>query len=124
MAIGLNAKASDTAEATARHGSVPDLVEDYTMTDERGDEIWLVRLKAAYEAGYYRTETAEDAQTPIPWRQHTCGDCPFWMHDICLVHETPRPANAHTCRFFDRAHRDEARAAIRRRRWELLRRLP
>lgn len=91
---------------------------------ERNDGGWLLRLKAAYEAGFYRTETAEDEQTRFPWQNHTCGDCPFWMHSICLVDEVPRAANAHTCRFFDRPNREEARTAIRRRRWELLRRRP
>jgi len=93
--------------------------------DDRNDATWLQRLKAAYAAGYYRTEAAEDEQTPFPWQDHTCGDCPFSAQNICLVHElvheAPRPANAHTCRYFDRAHREEARALIRRRRWEWLR---
>lgn len=94
--------------------------------NDSGDsaEEWVQRLMAAFEAGYYRTEAAEEMQTPFPWQNRTCGDCPFWADSICLVEEAPRPANAHTCRYFDRAHRDEARAMIRRRRWELLRRLP
>ncbi len=93
------------------------------MDGRDDDAAWLRQLKAAYEAGYYRTEAAEDEQTGFPWQNRTCGDCPFWMHRICLVDEAPRPANAHTCRYFDRPHREEARALIRRRRWELLRRL-
>lgn len=92
--------------------------------DDHNGTAWLRRLKAAYEAGYYRTEADEDVQTPFPWQNRTCGDCPFWMHDICLVDEAQRPANAHTCRYFDRPHREEARTLIRRRRWELLRRQP
>lgn len=91
--------------------------------DHEGDGAWLARLKAAYEAGYYRTEAAVGEQTPWPWQSRTCGDCPFWAHDICLVTETPRPANAHTCGYFDRANREHARAMIRRQRWETLRRL-
>ena len=87
-------------------------------------EEWLRRLKQAYAAGYYRTEVAEGEQTRFPWQNRICGDCPFWVHDICLVHETPRPSNAYTCRYDDRPHREEARALIRRRRWEVLRRLP
>lgn len=94
------------------------------MDGDRNDEAWLERLKEAYEAGYYRTEAAVDEQTAFPWQNRTCGDCPFWMHSICLVDEVARPANAHTCRYFDRPNREDARALIRRRRWELLRRLP
>ena len=94
------------------------------MADVDGvDEAWLLRLKAAFDAGFYRTEAAESEQTPLPWQSRTCSDCPFWAHSICLVHEVTRPANAHTCRYFDRSNRDEARAMIQQRRWELLRRL-
>lgn len=92
--------------------------------DDLGNRGWLRRLKEAFEAGYYRTEAAEGEQEPFPWQNRACGDCPFWIHDICLVHEIPRPANAHTCRYDDRAHREEGRVLLRRRRWELLRRLP
>jgi len=91
---------------------------------QHGGEEWLRRLTQAYAAGYYRTEAAEEEQTRFPWQNRTCGDCPFWARDICLVHETPRPANAHTCRYDDRPHREEGRALIQRRRWEVLRRLP
>lgn len=91
--------------------------------DDNG-AAWLQRLKEAYDAGYYRTEPDEQDQEPFPWQNRTCGDCPFWMNNICLVEQAPRPANAHTCRYFDRAHREEGRALLRRRRWEVLRRLP
>jgi hypothetical protein len=94
------------------------------MDGADGDKTWLERLKAAYEGGYYRTEAAVEEQTSFPWQNRTCGDCPFWMHNICLVEEAPRAANAHTCRYFDRPNREEARALIRKRRWEVLRRLP
>ena len=30
-------------------------------------EPWLLRLKAAYQAGYYQTEADCEYQTPIPW---------------------------------------------------------
>lgn len=88
------------------------------------DEGWLRRLKSAYEAGYYRTEADEDRQEPFPWQNRTCGDCPFWMQEVCLVHGTPRRADAHTCRYYDRPWREEGRALMRRRRWDVLRRLP
>ena len=91
--------------------------------DDRNDATWLQRLKAANAAGCYRTEAAEDEQMPFPWPHHTCGDCPFGTQNICLVHEVPRPAKAHTWRYFDRPHRADARTVIRRRHWEVLRTL-
>ncbi len=84
-------------------------------------DAWLRRLKHAVDAGYYRTESAEGEQTAFPWQGHTCGDCPFWLHDVCTVYQIARPANAHTCRYFDRPHREQGRARLYRRRWELLR---
>ena len=32
--------------------------------DDRNDATWLQRLKAAYAAGYYRIEAADDVQMP------------------------------------------------------------
>ena len=94
------------------------------MTERDSDEeAWLLRLDAAYKAGFYRTEAAEDEQLPFPWQHRTCGDCPFWVQDHCLVHDASRPPDAHTCRYFDRPNRAEARAIIRQRRWEVMRRL-
>jgi hypothetical protein len=31
-------------------------------------EPWVLKVKAAYEAGYYKTEVAPGEQTPIPWQ--------------------------------------------------------
>jgi hypothetical protein len=31
-------------------------------------ETWMVSLKAAYDAGYYRTEAAVGEQVPLPWQ--------------------------------------------------------
>ena len=53
-------------------------------------EAWMARLKAAYDAGYYRTEAAEGEQTRFPWQDRTCGDCPFWSRNTCLVREARR----------------------------------
>ena len=30
-------------------------------------DTWILRLKAAYDAGYYKTEPAVDEQTLLPW---------------------------------------------------------
>jgi len=75
-------------------------------------ESWMLRLKAAYEAGYYRTEAAEGEQTRFPWQDRTCGDCPFWAHNICLVRATRRGAGDATCRYFDPCNHAEAASII------------
>lgn len=41
-------------------------------------DAWVYCLKKAYDAGYYRTEPAVDEQTPFPWQNKFCRDCPFW----------------------------------------------
>lgn len=92
------------------------------MTGPEGNvAAWLYALKRAVEAGYYRTETAVDEQSSFPWQGRTCADCPFWQSNECGVQVTERPANAHTCRYFDRPHREKGRARLHQRRWELLR---
>jgi hypothetical protein len=50
------------------------------MTDE-----WLRKLKAAFDAGYYRTEADEGGQESFPWEGRVCQDCPFSMGDVCQV---------------------------------------
>ena len=75
-------------------------------------EPWMQRLKAAYEAGYYRTEAAEGQQTRFPWQDRTCADCPFWQRDVCLVRGTRRGARDATCRYFDPWNRPEAESII------------
>lgn len=75
-------------------------------------EEWMLRLKAAYEAGYYRTEAAEGQQTRFPWQDRTCGDCPFWAQNTCLVREARRGARDATCRYFDTWHHSEAESII------------
>ena len=75
-------------------------------------EIWMLRLKAAYEAGYYRTESAEGEQTAFPWMNKTCKDCPFWMNGVCRVQAAQRDGHAHTCIYFDPEHRPAAEGII------------
>lgn len=80
------------------------------------DTTWLLRLRAAVQAGYYRTESAVGEQERFPWQGKTCGDCPFWRKGKCLVRLTPRDASAPTCSYFDEPNRGAARAIIARRR--------
>ena len=75
-------------------------------------EPWMLHLKAAYEAGYYRTEAAEDEQTRFPWQDRTCGDCPFWAHNTCIVRAARRGARDATCRYFDPWNHAEAESII------------
>lgn len=75
-------------------------------------EPWMLLLKAAFEAGYYRTEAAEGEQTRFPWQDHTCGDCPFWSRNVCLVREARRGARDATCRYFDAWNHAEAESII------------
>ncbi len=77
-----------------------------------GAEPWLLRLKAAVAAGYYRTEADEGQQTRFPWQDRTCGDCPFWTRDRCLVREARRGAGDATCRYFDAWNYAEAESII------------
>jgi hypothetical protein len=81
-------------------------------TDPVGVEPWMVRLKVAVEAGYYRTEADEDKQTRFPWQDHTCGDCPFWVPNTCLVRGTRREARDATCRYFDPWNYPEAESIM------------
>jgi hypothetical protein len=75
-------------------------------------EPWAIKLKAAYEAGYYRTETAVEDQTRFPWQGKTCKDCPFWLNRVCRVYATQRDGDAHTCSYFDATHHPEERRLI------------
>ena len=76
------------------------------------NETWAINLKTAFEAGYYRTESADAEQTPFPWQNKTCADCPFWLNNVCRVHAGPRDPEQHTCSYFDAAHRQEAQRII------------
>lgn len=58
----------------------------------------LLRLKAAVEAGYYRTEAAVGEQITFPWQNRICRDCPYWRADYCTVHADFRSSTSPTCR--------------------------
>jgi len=83
--------------------------------EKRTTDAWLFRLKAAYDAGYYKTEPTEGAQTLFPWQNKTCRDCPFWSNGICHVLAEYRGATWHTCAYFDPWNRGEALAIVRSR---------
>jgi hypothetical protein len=76
-------------------------------------DAWIGRLKAGYDAGYYKTEAAEGQQTPFPWQNKTCKDCPFWVNSVCQVLAEYRSPEAHTCIYFDPWNRETARNMIR-----------
>jgi hypothetical protein len=75
-------------------------------------EDWLLKLKAAYEAGYYRTESAEGQQETFPWQNKLCRDCPFWINDICQVDLRRCQGFSDTCAYFDPPDCSRGRAAI------------
>ncbi len=77
-----------------------------------GAEAWLLRLKAGYDAGYYKTEAAEGRQVPFPWQNKTCRDCPFWLNNVCRVDAVQRSGDASTCRYFDPQNHDIAKRVI------------
>ena len=75
-------------------------------------EGWLLRLRAAYEGGFYKTEAAVGEQVPFPWQGKTCGDCPFWNDSRCGVFNERRSALAHTCCYFDESNRAAGREVV------------
>lgn len=85
-------------------------------------DAWVHRVKAAYDAGYYQTESAEHAQTRFPWQNVTCRDCPFWTNSICQVHMEYRAPTAHTCTYYDPWNREAARTIMQQRQWQGFRR--
>jgi hypothetical protein len=62
---------------------------------------WLLRLKAACDAAYYKTETDLGQQSRFPWQDSACKDCPFWSAEICQVRLECRQPADHTCSYFD-----------------------
>lgn len=78
-------------------------------------ESWMLKLKAAHEAGYYRTEVAEGRQSAFPWQNKTCRDCPFWLNGVCRLEAAQRDGSAHTCSYFDEPHRVAAERIIENR---------
>jgi hypothetical protein len=72
----------------------------------------MIKLKAAYDAGYYQTEADVGAQTSFPWQGRTCADCPFWLNGVCRVYAVARDGKADTCPYFDPANHAEANHII------------
>jgi hypothetical protein len=89
---------------------------------ERAMDAWVYKLKAAYEAGYYKTEAEEADQIAFPWQNKTCKNCPFWSNSICQVYAEYRSSTAHTCSYYDPCHRQEAQNIIQERQWQGFRR--
>lgn len=85
-------------------------------------EAWVTSLKTAYDAGYYRTESAVEAQLHFPWQNKSCQDCPFWANNTCRVHDEYRSSDTHTCSYFDPWNRTHALAIIQERQWQGFRR--
>jgi hypothetical protein len=84
---------------------------DHGQVDE-----WMVRLRRAVEAGYFKTEAALGEQEPFPWQNKTCTDCPFWLETHwCQVHGADREPDAHTCGYFDPCSHTAARHIIHER---------
>lgn len=79
---------------------LPDRLRRLRTTSEPLDER-LLRLKAAVEAGYYRTEPAVGEQTAFPWQNRVCRDCPHWVADYCVLHAEYRSPTSLTCRADD-----------------------
>jgi len=75
----------------------------------------MLRLKQAYDVGYYKTEAAEGRQSGFPWQSKTCKDCPFWSNSICQVFAEHRDGMAHTCVYFDSWNREAAQRIIQER---------
>lgn len=73
---------------------------------------WLIRLKTAYDAGYYKTEPALGEQLHFPWQNKRCKDCPFWLNNVCRVDAVQRSGDAHTCLYFDPENQDDAKRII------------
>jgi len=85
-------------------------------------EPWMKKLKAAYRAGYYRTESDIRQQSSFPWQNKTCKDCPFWSNSICQVFAEYRSSTTHTCAYFDPWNRSTAQNIIQERQWQGFRR--
>lgn len=65
-------------------------------------EPWLLRLRDAFQAGYYQTEADIEYQSGWPWQGRICADCAFWTETadgtgFCRRHSEKRSGSAHTC---------------------------
>jgi hypothetical protein len=90
-------------------------------------ERWVLKLKAAYEAGYYKTEAAPDEQSGFPWQNKTCQDCAFWSNNRCQLYSQYRGPATDTCTCLDSGNQSGAQRMPRdhsshglRRWWEWL----
>jgi len=59
--------------------------------------VWMQRLKAAYDAGHYRTESAAVEQVPVPPLLGTCDGCPFWNIADCRRYAEYRGRRSAPC---------------------------
>jgi hypothetical protein len=75
-------------------------------------EPWVLKLRAAYEAGYYKTEAAPDEQTGFPWQNEACQDCTVWCSNRCRVYSDYRRATADACTCFDPGNHSEAQPML------------
>ncbi|HLJ68276.1 MAG TPA: hypothetical protein VKX16_13035 [Chloroflexota bacterium] len=63
-------------------------------------EPWLLGLKAAYDAGYYRSDVDPQAEKVAPWRLTVCQKCAFWHTGFCCIHLEIRRPGANACSLF------------------------
>jgi hypothetical protein len=64
----------------------------------RIDIEWLMHLKAACDAGYYKADTDEPL-APIP-PDVACRDCYFWVDNFCRLTSRDRDPEGESCAFF------------------------
>jgi hypothetical protein len=84
----------DEREAASANGGAASSVLDAVQYD------WLLHLKAACDAGYYKTEADTDSQIGLARQDKTCQDCFFWAADFCRFSSLPRRSSADTCLYF------------------------
>ncbi|HLJ66451.1 MAG TPA: hypothetical protein VKX16_03725 [Chloroflexota bacterium] len=70
---------------------------------------WICRLKAAYDAGYYRTEAAQGCQTPIPRQDGTSASSPLISNSPAAPHSTRVTRRQGRRRWWDVFNRSIAR---------------
>jgi hypothetical protein len=68
------------------------------MNRAKQDNDWLIQLKAACEAGYYKA--GSDEPLPVLPNDAACRDCFFWLNDFCRLSSIQRSPDADICSFF------------------------
>lgn len=63
----------------------------------RADD-WLIQLKTACEAGYYKAGSDEAVCRPPD--DAACRECFFWLNDFCRFWGSQREPDAPVCSFF------------------------